>query len=105
MRSPEPSGRCTSTIAAENDCPAPIHASAPCTVVSICMVHGRGEALAVLAEHHDVDLVLSDLMMPGGNGAELYQQIARYAPALEPRVRFMTGGGRRNLGDDDRAIA
>ncbi|MCC6996000.1 MAG: hybrid sensor histidine kinase/response regulator [Deltaproteobacteria bacterium] len=52
-----------------------------------------GEALAVLAEHPDVDLVLSDLMMPGGNGAELYQQIARYAPALEPRVRFMTGGG------------
>ena len=56
-------------------------------------VVGSGlDALAVLATGKRFDVILSDLMMPGMSGVELYQEIARLHPALAARVVFLTGG-------------
>jgi len=42
------------------------------------------QALDVLARHKDIDLVFSDIVMPGGmNGYELAQQISRQRPELK----------------------
>lgn len=49
------------------------------------------EALARLDEATAIDAVLCDVMMPDMNGMELYGEIARRAPALLPRVVFVTG--------------
>ena len=49
-------------------------------------------ALAVLAQQSTFDVIFSDMMMPEMSGVELYQEIERRWPALEPRIVFMTGG-------------
>ena len=46
-------------------------------------------------ERGDVDLIVSDVKMPDGNGIELYDWIKRERPQLRDRVLFVTG----NLGD------
>jgi CheY-like chemotaxis protein len=50
------------------------------------------EALALLGQRRDYDVILCDVMMPEMNGAELYEALARMAPALATRMVFMTGG-------------
>lgn len=50
------------------------------------------EALALLAEGRNYDVVLCDLMMPKLNGQELYARVTRELPQLTPRFVFMTGG-------------
>ena len=71
---------------------------------------GRSTAL-LLAPHHDVvavtsgreairrivsgesfDVILCDLMMPVMTGIELHAELERIAPAVLPRIVFMTGG-------------
>ena len=49
-------------------------------------------ALDLLAEGTWFDMVLSDLMMPGMSGMELYREIARRDPEVAQRVVFLTGG-------------
>ena len=50
----------------------------------ILQVGNGQEALQRLADHPDVDLVLTDVVMPGGmNGLELAQRIAREHPRLK----------------------
>jgi CheY-like chemotaxis protein len=44
------------------------------------------------AEAGRFDIVLCDLMMPGGGGERLYRTLEARAPALARRVLFMTGG-------------
>lgn len=48
------------------------------------------EARALLGEH-TVDLVISDVKMPGESGVELYRWIEREHPALTSRFLFVTG--------------
>jgi two-component system, cell cycle sensor histidine kinase and response regulator CckA len=51
--------------------------------------HGD-DALRVLREHHgQVDLLLTDVVMPGLNGSELARRVAAIYPAL--RVLFTSG--------------
>jgi signal transduction histidine kinase/CheY-like chemotaxis protein len=50
------------------------------------------EALLLLRRGELYDLLLSDLLMPGMTGMELYQVIAREMPASAPPILFLTGG-------------
>ena len=59
--------------------------------------NGR-EALAVLAEHHDIDLVISDVLMPDIGGRELVRQLQRDRPEIP--VLFISGFTNQELADD-----
>jgi CheY-like chemotaxis protein len=50
------------------------------------------EAIRILHEDQEFDLILCDLMMPGLTGMDVFDQISRELPALCRRFVFMTGG-------------
>ncbi len=50
------------------------------------------EALARIQAGETFDVVLTDLVMPGMSGMELYAAVERAAPALAERILFVTGG-------------
>jgi CheY-like chemotaxis protein len=56
------------------------------------LAHDGGEALAILEEDQDFDVLLCDLMMPGVDGAKFYHTLRSQAPELVPRVLFTSGG-------------
>lgn len=58
----------------------------------VVIAPSAAEALARIAGATAIDGVLCDVMMPGMNGMELYQEIGRRAPELAARVVFVTGG-------------
>jgi PAS domain S-box-containing protein len=49
-------------------------------------------ALALFAAGRNFDVVLSDLMMPGMSGMDLYEELAKLYPETALRVVFLTGG-------------
>ncbi|MDO9021108.1 MAG: ATP-binding protein [Deltaproteobacteria bacterium] len=55
-------------------------------------VTGGREALDLLLSGRDFDVVLSDLMMPGMSGMDLYDELARRRPRAAERMVFMSGG-------------
>ncbi|HEY3359884.1 MAG TPA: response regulator [Polyangia bacterium] len=48
-------------------------------------------ALRLCADGADFDLILCDLLMPDMTGMELYRRLCVAAPALVPRIVFLTG--------------
>ena len=40
---------------------------------------------------HDYSVILMDLILPDGNGLQLFRQIARRRPAIQSRIIFVTG--------------
>lgn len=50
------------------------------------------EALAILSESQDYDVILCDLMMPGLDGVEVYEAALKIEPTLRERFVFCTGG-------------
>jgi CheY-like chemotaxis protein len=57
-----------------------------CTV----LVAGSGaEALRLFTQHPSIDLVLTDVVMPGLSGADLMQQLIEQRPAV--KVIYMSG--------------
>ena len=64
--------------------------SRDCEVV-IATRSEKGRDLLLGAE--EFDLIFCDLVMPGMNGIELYQQVVQAKPQLRERVIFMSGGG------------
>lgn len=49
-------------------------------------------ALSLLDGGAQVDLILCDILMPGKNGMDLYQELEERYPHLTRRIIFMTGG-------------
>ena len=52
------------------------------------------QALALLANHPGIAAVVSDFIMPGGNGLAFYDELVARAPHLRRRVVFLTGAAR-----------
>jgi two-component system cell cycle sensor histidine kinase/response regulator CckA len=50
------------------------------------------EALARVAGDADYDVILCDVMMPGKNGLDVFEELRRTRPALAQRFVFMSGG-------------
>lgn len=51
------------------------------------------QALQMLAlRHGEVDVVICDLLMPGMSGMDLYDEVGKLYPDLQPRMVFMSGG-------------
>jgi two-component system, NtrC family, sensor kinase len=53
-----------------------------------------GEAMQLLREDDDFDVIISDLIMPGQSGMELHAWLERARPFLAGRVIFITGNAR-----------
>jgi DNA-binding NtrC family response regulator len=64
----------------------------------ILLAVGGEEALAVLAGDQRIDFVLCDLMMPGQDGAAVYEAVGRLRPELGERFVLMTGGTHTSRG-------
>ena len=58
----------------------------------IVAVPDGGEALEALRVHHDIGLILCDILMPDITGMELYEQAGRLRPELQALFVFVTGG-------------
>jgi CheY-like chemotaxis protein len=58
----------------------------------VTVVTTAREALNRIASGEDFDVILSDLMMPGMSGMDLYGVLARENPRMAARVVFVTGG-------------
>jgi signal transduction histidine kinase/ActR/RegA family two-component response regulator len=50
------------------------------------------DALTIVAQQRQFDLIFCDVMMPNTNGITFYEKLAKIAPELSDRVVFMTGG-------------
>jgi signal transduction histidine kinase/CheY-like chemotaxis protein len=58
----------------------------------VTVVESAHAALARLSGGESYDVVLSDLLMPGMSGMDLYRELAQRDPALAQRFVFLTGG-------------
>jgi PAS domain S-box-containing protein len=58
----------------------------------VTVVHDGRDALDLINQGHDFDVVLCDLMMPGMGGMELYRALAAAGSRTSERMVFMTGG-------------
>jgi two-component system NtrC family sensor kinase len=58
----------------------------------IVAVSHAADALALLEQGHEFDVVLCDLVMPDISGPEFYAKVKASWPALAARLVFMTGG-------------
>jgi CheY-like chemotaxis protein len=58
----------------------------------VVVVHSGQEARALLEEDDTFDLVITDVMMPGVTGIDLYRWLCEEQPRLAKQVVFVTGG-------------
>lgn len=56
------------------------------------MVTSGEQAISLLEQDSNVDLIFSDLMMPEMSGIDLFEHIKHHHPHLAPRVVFLSGG-------------
>jgi len=58
----------------------------------VVVVHSAAEALHAVRQRH-FDIVLTDVVMPGMTGVQLFERLQETDPELADRVVFMTGRG------------
>jgi CheY-like chemotaxis protein len=58
----------------------------------VTTAHGGHQALELLQSGERFDLILSDLLMPGVTGMDLFAELEKHHPAHASRIVFMTGG-------------
>jgi CheY-like chemotaxis protein len=64
----------------------------------VLAAEGPGQAEAISAEHPGpIDLLLTDVVMPGGNGADLAGRLSALRPAM--KVLMMTGYAQETIAD------
>jgi two-component system cell cycle sensor histidine kinase/response regulator CckA len=64
----------------------------------VLAAEGPGQAEAIAAEHPGpIDLLLTDVIMPGGNGADLAARLSALRPAM--KVLMMTGYAQETIAD------
>jgi signal transduction histidine kinase/CheY-like chemotaxis protein len=59
---------------------------------AVVLAPGAAEALSMIRGGQDFDAIVCDLMMPGMNGIELFQELEKERPGLSERMLFATGG-------------
>ncbi len=64
----------------------------------VLLAVGGAEAVALIEGDQPIHFVLCDLMMPGQDGAAVYQAMLRSRPALAGRFVLMTGGTHTSRG-------
>lgn len=62
---------------------------------SVLPARGGEEALRLAGEHDHIDLLLTDIMMPGMNGVEVASQVTEVRPDI--RVFYMSGYADQDL--------
>ena len=60
--------------------------------VDLEVAHSGREAVNILADDVNFDLIFCDLYMPDFNGMEVHRWVQKSYPGLEERIVFMTGG-------------
>jgi CheY-like chemotaxis protein len=50
-------------------------------------------AAAILAEHHDISLIVTDILMPSGDGIGLILKVRGDAGNAQPKIIAISGGG------------
>ena len=65
-------------------------AMSPSALVTVA--HGGEEALAILGERPEFDVIFCDLYMPGVGGIEVHEWLSTNRPDLMPRFVFLTAG-------------
>lgn len=58
----------------------------------VTAVECPAELVALIRAGRELDVIVTDLMMPGMTGADLYDAIHQLAPKLAARIIFITGG-------------
>ncbi|HEY8946481.1 MAG TPA: ATP-binding protein, partial [Polyangiaceae bacterium] len=58
----------------------------------VTTAHGGRQALELLESGERFDVILSDLLMPGVTGMDLFDELEKSHPAHASRIVFMTGG-------------
>jgi PAS domain S-box-containing protein len=90
---PEPhSPRCASVLVVDDEASVGLAIRRVLGTHDVTTVTSARDALRVLAAGKDFDVVLSDLMMPGMSGMDLYRELLRLYPHLARKVVFLTGG-------------
>jgi CheY-like chemotaxis protein len=58
----------------------------------ICFTASHLKQVDDILKEEDIDVILCDVVMPGGGGIELFQKLKENAPQLVQKLIFITGG-------------
>lgn len=61
-------------------------------VHEVTAVEHAAELVEMIRAGREFDVIVTDMMMPGMTGADLYEAVQQLAPKLATRMIFITGG-------------